>query len=340
MDRLTGVLLVNLGTPVSPAPRDVYRYLIEFLTDPRVVDFPWLKRQLLVRGLIVPTRYRQSAASYKQIWTSEGSPLLVYGHRVKKLLQQALGDRFCVELAMRYQQPSIKDGLKRLMERSIDHLIVLPLFPHYASATTGSVHQRVQEELCAYDIIPEVSLVKEYATHPALISAFCSVASKESLAESDHVLFSFHGLPERQIRKADHMRTCLVGSCCDQQEKKSFCYKARCHATAQAIASQLELPSKQYSICFQSRLGKEPWLQPYASDVIKQLAREGKQRVMVFCPSFVCDCLETTFEIGVEYANEFVHAGGKQLELVPGLNEHPAWIKTLQALVLERKIKN
>lgn len=318
MNPQIGVLLVNLGTPASSSPKDVYRYLVQFLTDPRVIDLSWLRRQLLVRGFIVPSRYRQSAAAYQQIWTPDGSPLLVYGYRVKKLLQEALGIKYHVEIAMRYQQPSIRDGLASLMKRPLQKLIVLPLFPHYASATTGSVHQKVMEELCQYDTIPEVTLVRDYGDHPALISAFCAMAPKEQIHSADHILFSFHGLPEAQIRKTDHS------------------YPAQCHATADAIANKLGLSSDRFSVCFQSRLGKDPWLQPYASDVIERLAREGKQKIAVYCPSFVCDCLETSYEIAVEYAKEFNHAGGKELKLIPGLNEHPAWIETLRCLVHEK----
>ena len=334
----TGILLVNLGTPDSPKPSDVYRYLNEFLTDGRVIDIPWITRQLLVRGFIVPTRYRQSAAYYKVIWTPEGSPLKVYGLRVQEALQQRLGDNTRVELAMRYQNPSIPAALARLRAAGIERLLVYPLFPQYASATTGSVHQRVMEEVSTWNVIPEVHLISHYEAHPALIRAFCAVSAAQRSQEYDHILFSFHGLPQRQLLKADSGSCCLKGSDCCQSltDVNRQCYSAQCHATAQALVKALHLDSKQFSIAFQSRLGKEPWIQPYTSDVITHLAKTGKKRVLVFCPSFVCDCLETLHEIGVEYAAEFKHAGGTCLDLVPGLNDHPQWVDAIAEIIQER----
>lgn len=332
---LTGVLLVNLGTPLSPSPSDVYRYLIEFLTDGRVIDLPWLKRQLLVRGIIVPFRYRQSARAYQHIWTKEGSPLLIYGKKVQYALQNTLGQSFIVELAMRYQEPSIQQGIATLMHSGIDHLIVIPLFPQYASATTGSVHQRIQEILCTYQVIPKLTLINQFATAPSLIKAFCAVAKGQGIQNAEHTVFSFHGLPERHIRKADCHGTCLADPVCCQvlSQKNQNCYSAQCYATAQSIADGLMIPRENYTVCFQSRLGKDPWLQPYTSAVINNLAKSGKKRVFVMCPAFVCDCLETLFEIDIEYAHEFQKAGGEKLEMVRGLNDHPLWIEALRDLV-------
>lgn len=332
---MIGVLLVNLGTPRSAQPSEVYRYLIEFLTDERVIDLPWLKRQLLVRGMIVPFRYRQSARAYQQIWTKGGSPLLIYGRQLQEKLQHALGKNFRVELAMRYQEPSIKEGIASLMKEGVQQLIVLPLFPQYASATTGSVHQRVQEELANYNVIPKVTLIDQFTTHPGLIHAFSERAKQYDLNDYDHVLFSFHGLPEKHIKKADRMGRCLKSSdCCAQWSDGNYaCYSAQCYASARAIAESIGLSSERYTICFQSRLGKDPWLQPYTSATIHALAKNGKKRVLVFCPAFVCDCLETTYEIGIEYAAEFKQAGGERLDLVEGLNAHPAWISAVASIV-------
>lgn len=332
----TGVLLVNLGTPNSPKPKDVYRYLIEFLTDSRVIDMPWFQRQLLVRGLIVPTRYKQSAKAYANIWTKEGSPLMVYGNQVKEALQDSLGDSYKVELAMRYQEPSIKKTLDGLLKQQIQYLIVVPLFPQYASATTGSVLQCVQENLSQYQVIPKVTLIDQFFDHPKMIAAFCEMAKNHDIGSYDHVLFSFHGLPERHLKKADRNDYCRYNkSCCNEPCSKNIsCYAAQCYGTANAIAKKLNLPQDHYGVSFQSRLGKDPWLKPYTSEVIANLAKCGKKRVLVFCPSFVCDCLETIYEIGVEYSEEFKHAGGEQLDLVPGLNAHPQWIDALKHIVL------
>jgi len=340
MNETTGVLLVNLGTPDSPNPSDVYRYLIEFLTDERVIEGSWLFRQLLVRGLIVPRRYRQSAKSYSEIWTPEGSPLKVYGYKVKDLLQQHLGESYAVELAMRYQSPSIPTALDSFQRKGCNRIIVIPLFPQYASATTGSVHQKVMETVSSWHAIPELIFMDSFAAHPAFIRAFSELASPFNLEEYDHILFSFHGLPEKQLVKADNSGNCCLKTkdCCHAfTEKNRQCYSAQCYATANAIVKSLELHPEKYSLSFQSRLGKEPWLQPYTSDVITKLAKAGKKRVLVFCPSFVCDCLETIHEIGVEYAAEFKHAGGESLDLVPGLNDHPQWIDALAEFVQTRQ---
>lgn len=334
-----GVLLVNLGTPDSPHPKDVYRYLIEFLTDKRVVDFPWWKRQLLVRGIIVPIRYRQSSRSYKEIWTPEGSPLLVHSRNVQKKLQASMGQDYCIELAMRYQNPSIKSALQKLLRNGVKTIIVLPLFPQYASATTGSVHEKVMKELSALEFIPETILLNAFTLHPAFIHAFAEQGRKYDLNDYDHILFSFHGLPERQLRKADLSNHCLKKqNCCHNYTSTNRnCYSAQSYATAQAIAAELNLPPERYTICFQSRLGRDPWLKPYASEVIDDLAHKGCKKLLAFCPSFVCDCLETTFEFGVEYAREFEEAGGGQLDLVEGLNASDAWIEALQAIITGTK---
>jgi protoporphyrin/coproporphyrin ferrochelatase len=315
MKHLTAVLLINLGTPKSPRESDVHRYLIEFLTDKRVLEMSWLKRQLLVRAIIIPKRVRQSAQCYSKIWLADGSPLMVYGRVVQQKLQAALGPQCIVELAMRYQEPSIKKVLKSLMEQPIEHLIVIPLFPQYASATTGSVLEKVQLELSRFQSIPKVTLINQFAQDPNFIEAIVASAQPLQPHSYDHILFSFHGLPIRQ-----------------QTQPR---YTAQCFETVQVLVNRLQLPLEKYTVCFQSRLGKEPWLQPYTSEVLKNLAKNGMKKVLVFCPSFVSDCLETIYEIGVEYQSEFVHAGGERLDYVPGLNDHPKWIESLKNIVLK-----
>lgn len=328
-----GVLLINLGTPQSPSHKDVFRYLTEFLTDGRVIDSFWLKRQFLVRGLIVPFRYKQSAEQYSRLWTKEGSPLLFHSEKVKRKLQQALGTHYRVVLAMRYQYPSISEGLETLRKEEIDELIILPLFPQYASATTGSIYQKVMKELQDWHSFPKLIFINHFFDHPIMIEAFCARANQYSLSSYDHILFSFHGLPERQLRKANN--SCLTSNCCQQLcSKNRHCYKAQCFATAYAIANQLNLDKKQYTISFQSRLGKEPWIQPYTSDVLHSFAKQGYKRLLVFSPSFVCDCLETIYEISSEYQREFKQVGGEELQLVEGLNDHPLWINALQQIIL------
>lgn len=330
-----GILLINLGTPRSSHPRDVYRYLIEFLTDGRVIDYPWLWRQLLVRGVIVPMRYRQSARSYQAIWTPNGSPLMVHAEALKRALQMQMGDEVIVESAMRYQEPSIKDKVDVLLKQSIKQLIIVPLFPQYASATTGSVHQEVMRILGTAQVIPKTVFIDQFATHPQFINAVCAIASRKPYESADHILFSFHGLPERHVKKADRQQWCLQKpTCCREQCPQNInCYSAQCYATAEAIAQQLAIPKEKYTIAFQSRLGKEQWLQPYTNAVIQDLARKKCRNVVVFCPSFVSDCLETIFEIGVEYAAEFKHSGGQALTLVEGLNADPVWVDALEHII-------
>lgn len=331
-----GVLLVNLGTPDSYSRKDVFRYLNEFLTDGRVIDLHWLKRHLLVRGLIVPLRFKGSAKLYKKLWTDDGSPLMVHGRALENGLQKILGSNYKVALAMRYQSPSIEAGLNALHHSHVEEILIFPLFPQYASATTGSVHQRVMEIVKDWTVIPKMTFLNSYATHPDLIHAFCERGKQYQIDSYDSVMFSFHGLPNRHLITADRCQKCLKQGCCDEIRKENaFCYKAQCYATARAIAKQLQIPETNYVVCFQSRLGKEPWIQPYTSDVIAQFAREGKKRLLVFCPAFVSDCLETTSEISHEYAEEFKKQGGEDLQLVEGLNSHPTWIKAVKNMVLE-----
>lgn len=330
----TGILLINLGTPKSFKPRDVFHYLNEFLTDSRVLDLSWLRRQLLARGLIVPFRYKQSAALYKQIWTKEGSPLLIHSVDVQKKLQVALGEDYIVELAMRYQFPSIPEALSRLEKKQLEEIIILPLFPQYASATTGSVQQHVMKHIQKWSVIPKLTFINHFYNHAGFIKAICERGNQYPLIEFDHILFSFHGLPERQILKSNPNGNCLSKQCCLSVCRQNHsCYKAQCYATASAIADTLNLGKERYTICFQSRLGKEPWIQPYATDILHECAKKGYKKLLVFSPSFVCDCLETISEIGGEYLDEFRKLGGEHLQLVEGLNSHPSWIEALCSIV-------
>lgn len=336
MNEKIGVLLVNLGTPDSPNPADVKRYLTEFLTDQRVIDLPYIKQQLLVRGVIIPQRYKNSAASYQKIWNEEGSPLMVYGRVLEKKLAEILPENFHIKLAMRYQNPSIYEGLKVLLKKNIDHLIVLPLFPQYASATTGTVIQKVMEEIKCLQTYPKMTFINSFHNDPNMIEAFAQRGVDAKWQDYDHILLSFHGLPERQLIKADKRNCCKQKeNCCKTyREENRNCYSAQCYDTAAALVARLGIPQGRYTICFQSRLGSDPWIQPYASDVIKKLAQDGRKRVLTFCPSFICDCLETLFEFEEEYNQEFRHLGGETLDLVPGLNESPIWIEAVKNLLL------
>ncbi len=332
----TGVLLVNLGTPDAPTRGAVYRYLREFLTDRRVVDYPWLARQLLVQGIIAPFRSGSSAKLYKQLWTEEGSPLKVYGEVVARGVQERLGKEYIVELGMRYQSPSIESALQRLMDKRVAELIVFPLFPQYASATTGSVHDEVMRVLRRQEIIPNLRLINSYFDHPVMIDIFAENARKFDLDSYDHIIFSYHGLPERQLRKADPSgKYCTkANNCCQRMSSvNQFCYSAQCHATTRAIADRLSLSPERFTTSFQSRLGPEKWAQPYTIKIIEKLAEEGQKRLLVFSPAFVADCLETIIEIGYEYQEEFEEMGGEKVDLVPSLNDDPRWIDAITDMV-------
>jgi ferrochelatase len=331
--RQRGVLLVNLGTPASPAVRDVRRYLREFLSDPRVIDIPAPLRWLLLHGIILPFRSRRSAHAYRSIWRPEGSPLLVFSQELRRELGKELGERYAVELAMRYGEPSIAKTLERLASADVERILVVPLFPQYASSSFGSAAEAVLRAAMRRENVPPLELLGPFYDDPDFVGAFAHVA-RESLAGfgHDHVLISFHGLPERQVRKGDPSgRHCLASlDCCDEVGAVNrFCYRAHCFATARALASSLELPDGSWSVSFQSRLGRDPWLQPYTDRVLQQLGERGVRRVAVLCPAFVADCLETLEEIGLRAREQWRQVGGKELLLVPSLNSHPRWVVAL-----------
>lgn len=340
MKQKIGVLLVNLGTPDSPKTPDVRKYLNEFLTDGRVIDVPWLKRQILVRGVISPFRAGESAKSYKEIWTEKGSPLKFISEELTASVQQSLDahepDTYLVKLAMRYQSPNIENALLALRKQKVNQYVIVPLFPQYASASTGSVHQKIMEIVSKWQVIPSMRFINSFYDHPDFIHAWKIIGEQHDLASYDHILFSFHGIPQRQMKKADDHNHCLQSKdCCSKLcDKNQFCYSAQCHVTAHEIAKSLAIPTERYSISYQSRLGKDPWMQPYTSDVLEELAKKGVKRILVFCPAFVADCLETIFEIGVEYQEEFEEFGGEKVQLVESLNSHPLWVKTIKNLVI------
>ncbi len=330
----TGVLLVNLGTPNSPSVPNVRRYLRQFLMDGRVIDINPIGRFLLVNGIIAPFRAPKSAKTYRELWTDKGSPLLFYGEELAGLLQEALGEDYVVSLGMRYQNPSIATALEKLNKQSIKKIIVLPLFPQYASATTGSVHQEVMRIVSKWQLIPQLVMIDSYPAHPEMIATFAELGKKYMNQHPfDHFIFTYHGLPQRQLKKAD--ARCISNGCCDTySEKNRLCYRAQCVETSRQLAKALGIEEKDYSISFQSRLGSDPWIQPYTDATIERLVKEGKKSILVFTPSFVADCLETTIEVGEEYKELFEEKGGKHWQMVESLNTHPRWVKTLKDIVL------
>lgn len=306
--------------------------------DGRVIDIPEFGRNLLVKGVIVPKRAAQSAATYATIWDeTKGSPLMYYSVLQQKMLQQELGDEYHVELAMRYQNPSIESALEKLQGMFLESIKVIPLFPQYASATSGSVIEKVMEIVRSWQYIPKVTFVNSFCEDELMIETFAEHGKRHDIDSFDHVLFSYHGLPVRQLGKVDPKGelNCPERGCesC-QNQTNNFCYLSQCYGTTRAIAAKLGLSKDRYTVCFQSRLGKTPWIQPYTSDALHDLAAKGVKRLLVFSPAFVSDCIETLDEIQVEYADEFKALGGQEVAMVESLNDDPRWIQSLKGLVL------
>ena len=336
MKKKTAVLLINLGTPDSPSVGDVRKYLFQFLNDPRVIDIPWLLRALLVNLIIVPFRAPKSAKIYKELWTKDGSPLLLHGKHVTQKLQEKLAQKADVFFAMRYQNPSIDNVLEEIRKKNYSKIIVIPLYPQYASSSTGSTLEKVMQVVSKWWVIPEITLVSQYYDEVGYIDAFAERGKKHMEDRYEHVLFSYHGLPVRQVDKVYESTPCAEHHCEDHlDEENAFCYKAACYETTRLIAARLNIPKENYTVAFQSRLDKK-WLEPFSDEVVEQLAKKGVKRLLVFSPAFTADCLETTIEIGSEYKEIFEEHGGEHLQLVESLNDHPLWIGTLEKLVLDR----
>ena len=338
----TGVLLIQLGTPDSPKTRDVRIYLREFLNDPRVIDIPWLPRKLLVNGIIVPFRAPKSAKIYQELWdlTEDGvSPLLTHTEKVKELLQDRLkNDNVTVEMAMRYQNPSMDSVLARMKTANYDEIIILPFFPQYASASTGSAVEKAMDIIRKWWVIPDVKIISQFYDNEGYLDSIVERTKEFDVKSYDHILFSYHGLPERQVDKVYEEDTDL---CTDQpceseiNDTNKFCYKATCYATTRLLAEKLGLKEEDYTVCFQSRLDKK-WLTPFSDKIVEERAIKGDKKLLAFSPAFVADCLETLVEIGVEYQEIFEEHGGEKVQLVPSSNSHPRFIDGLEEIVRAR----
>jgi ferrochelatase len=331
-----GLLLINLGTPEAPTIPAVRRYLREFLSDPRVIDIHPIGRWLLLNLVILPRRPRVSAAAYQKIWTDRGSPLLVHSMELARLVARELDGEMEVELGMRYGQPSLAVALDRLRKKGVRELTAVPLYPQGAASSTGSSLARLYELLKEiWDPLP-AKIAGPFFADPDFLDAFAQVARPVlDTARPEHILFSFHGLPERQVRKSDPTAShCLSwASCCEQLGPSNRdCYRAQSFFTAHNLAQRLGLSPDRFTVSFQSRLGRTPWIKPYTDLLLLELARRGIKRVAVICPSFVADCLETLEEIGIRGRESFLAAGGEELALVPCLNTHPAWLDAVVKL--------
>lgn len=338
---LKGVLLINLGTPKSSDNGDVFTYLNEFLTDGRVIDLPWFKRQLLVRGIIVPFRYKASANTYREIWSKEtGSPLMYHSVNLTEKVRAKLPSDYVVELAMRYQGPSIPEALEKLKLQKISELIIFPMYPHYASSSTGTVLQKVLEEVSKWNNIPTMRVISSYYNDENYIQAFVDRINEQNLEKYDHLLFSYHGLPFKHLKDGDlsgnHCQQGGANGCCDViTDVNAMCYRAQCVATTQAIVREMQIPKEKYSISFQSRLGKDEWVFPYTVDALKTLADAGVKKLLMVSPAFTADCLETVYEISIEYDEDFKKLGGEKVQLVESLNDSDKWVDAILNLVVD-----
>ncbi|MFY7669047.1 MAG: ferrochelatase [Crocinitomicaceae bacterium] len=336
----TGVLLIQLGTPNSPKTREVRTYLSEFLNDPRVIDLPWLARVLLVNGIIVPFRAPKSAKIYKELWEHGNgkSPLLTHTVNLQeKLKEEFKSDNVTIELAMRYQNPSMDSVLERMRLANYDQIIILPLFPQYASASSGSAIEKAMNIIRKWWVIPEVKIINQFWDNEGYINSVVDRAKQFNLDEYDHILFSYHGLPERQVDKVYEGTDLCGDQPCETEvnEKNKFCYKATSYATTRLIAEKLGIPENRYTVCFQSRLDKK-WLTPFSDKIVEEQAKKGAKKLLVFSPAFVADCLETIIEIGTEYQEIFEEHGGERVQLVPSSNDHPEFVRGLVELIRER----
>jgi len=341
---IKGVLLVNLGTPDSPSVKDVRKYLREFLMDKYVIDLPYITRWFLVNVIIAVFRAPKSAVIYKQVWTKEGSPLKIYGLKAQKLLQNKLGADIHVSFAMRYQNPAIKVAIKELKNKGIDDLVVIPLYPQWASSSTKSSIEKVKEELKAHNYSPKVRFVENFVENEKFIAAIAENGNKYwTTGKFDKILFSYHGVPERHVIKdcasnygSDNCK--LDENCCaTYSDKNRLCYRAQCYETSRLVGKAMNLKDDDYVVAFQSRLetrARDPWLKPYSDVFAAESPKKGIKNILAFSPSFISDCLETTIEVGDEFKEIFEENGGDSWQLVESLNESPLWIEALEQLSL------
>jgi len=336
MSAITGVLLAQLGTPASPNTRDVRRYLREFLSDPLVIDLPGPARWLLVNGVIAPFRAPRTARAYRAIWLSSGSPLRVHTEALAAELAKALGPAFAVEAAMRYGAPQLADALDRLTAAGARRIVVAALYPQHAESSRGTALLAVKSWAASGPAAPDLAILPPFFAEPGFVAAVAA-AARPALAElrPEHVLMSYHSLPERHVLRADPTQErCLARpDCCAQPGASDFCYRAQCLATSRAVAAALGLAPERVSTSFQSRLGRARWIGPSTDDALVSLAGRGVRRLLVLCPSFVADCLETVEEIGIRGRARWEELRGEAFALAPCVNASPPFVDFLTAQV-------
>lgn len=328
------VLLLNLGTPAEPTAKGLREFYKYFFSDPYVFDFNALGRWILRNLVVLPFRAPRVAKDYAAIWMEEGSPLKVYADRMQLSVQKSfdlIREEVIVVNGMAYSEPFVWDVMQELERRKVTDLLLLPMFPQYSSATTASIFNQVNIAAQKWGEKPNLLFIDDLFQEPAFIRAWSIVITKNlQLKEFDHIIFSYHGIPEKTIKKGDVENVCEFGDCCSKiSERNRYCYRAQCVQTTEAIVQALGWDDASYSVAFQSRFGPLPWLQPYLDEHLKSLLIRDKKRIAVVTPSFVSDCLETLFEIGEDYREQFMNAGGEVFELVPNLNDDQAWFSSV-----------
>lgn len=327
------LILVNLGTPSHPTLKAVRRYLKQFLADPRVIDTHPFLRYLLLYGYILPFRAPKTAHAYQAIWTEAGSPLLVLTQKLQKKLQNALATSHHVAIGMRYGEPSIQSAVLECLDKKCQTLHILPLFPHYASASSGSAMAEALRILAKQTVIPAIKIYREFYNHPLFIHALCEQIRQYQDPKSQYLLFSYHGLPWKQIHATEHQSCADHVPCPTMDFSNRHCYRAQCYATTHRVAQQLALPPHTYQTTFQSRLGRLPWIQPYTDTTLTQLIAKGYEHISIICPSFVSDCLETLEEIAIQNRARWLSLGGKTLHVIPCLNDSDHWIQSILSML-------
>ena len=341
MSKKTGILLTQLGTPKAPKVSAVRPYLREFLNDPRVIDIPALLRFFLVNFIIVPFRAPKSTKIYKELWeVGDGaSPLMTHTVELTRQLNELLhNENISVHMAMRYQEPSMDKVLEEMRLANYDRIVILPLFPHYASSSSGSAIQKAMQIISKWWVIPELEVVSQFYDEDFYIDALVAQAKQFDLSSYDHIIMSYHGLPERHVDKVYEGKDDLCAHHdCETvlDDSNKLCYKATSFETSRLIASKLGIAEEEYTVAFQSRLDKK-WLTPFSDEVIEEMAKQGKKRLLVFSPAFVADCLETLIEIGSEYQEIFEEHGGEKVQLVPSCNTTPIWVNGLAEYIRQR----
>ncbi|MDF1655290.1 MAG: ferrochelatase [Coxiellaceae bacterium] len=342
MNKKIGVLIVNLGSPSGLNKSAIRAFLREFLMDKRVIDLPWLARAMIVYGIVLPFRPQKLISQYREIWLEQGSPLVVYSNRVTKQLAQQLGEDFVVGLSMRYGEPSMAETVRTLLQHSLKQLIVLPFYPQYATSTTSSTVAELYRVLSQHTNVPPVEVVMSFYDDPGFIAAQAAVCRSAMQAfKPDHLLMSYHGLPVSHIQKEQRepYEVCMQHKPCPLVGKhNSHCYRAHCYETSRLLADALSLSGDQYTTTFQSRFGKNKWIEPVTTEVLERLAKQGVKRLAVTMPSFVVDCLETLEEIAIRAKQQWLDLGGEEMLVIPCLNDHSQWVSALEGMVRTRAL--